>query len=66
MYRLPVFASQLVEELNKSHPARCMRVGETVEEHQRYAGGRDLIDSLVIRLQATVDQDPTQAVGARQ
>jgi hypothetical protein len=59
---LPVYASQLVEELNASVPARCMRPGESLEDHLRYAGQRDLIESLLRRLEATNTSDPTKSV----
>jgi hypothetical protein len=44
---LPPLSTDLVDELNKLHPERCMREGETLEAHSRYAGKRELINFLI-------------------
>ncbi len=62
MNRLPVYATQLVEELNKDFPARCIAPGQTLEDAHRYAGKRELVEGLLRRLEATVEQDPTRPV----
>ncbi len=58
MKPLPHTAIQLVEELAKSIPQRCIQPGETLEAAHRYAGQRDLVESLLLRLKATVESDP--------
>ena len=44
---VPVRSSDLIKRLDDVYPARCKSLGETEEEHQRYAGTRTLIDELV-------------------
>ena len=44
---VPVRSSDLIKRLDEVYPARCKSLGETEEEHQRYAGIRTLIDELV-------------------
>jgi hypothetical protein len=59
---LPVYASQLVEELDTSLPHRCIRANDTEIDAHRYAGKRELIDYLMLRLRATRagDSNPTK------
>lgn len=45
-------AYDLIMQLDKTTPARCMSQDETVANHQRYAGKRDLIESLLARLKS--------------
>lgn len=59
---LPYTAIALVEELAKSIPARCIRANESLEAAHRYAGQRDLIESLLLRLAATVESDPEKPI----
>lgn len=47
---LPRDSYALIKWLDELYPARCMRPGETVEAHLRYAGTRDLVDQLVSRM----------------
>jgi hypothetical protein len=65
MEQLPVYATQLVEELNLSHPHRCIRVGESEIDAHRYSAKRDLIDYLLSRLAATNSSDPTKPLLGR-
>lgn len=44
---LPKNAYDLIRLLDKEYPHRCLRLNESVEEHQRYAGAREMIDGLV-------------------
>ena len=43
---VPVRSEDLIERLDNAYPARCKTPGESEEEHQRYAGIRQLIDEL--------------------
>jgi|TARA_Y100000389_G_C17464658_1_gene524513 hypothetical protein len=38
----------LIKMLDKTYPHRCIGSKETLEDHIRYAGRRDLIDELVM------------------
>lgn len=44
---VPVRSSDLITRLDELYPARCKTLGEKEEEHQRYAGIRQLIDELL-------------------
>lgn len=44
---VPVRSEDLIERLDKVYPARCKQPGELEENHQRYAGVRQLIDELL-------------------
>ena len=44
---IPERSRDLIESLHKAYPARCKLVGESEEDHQRYAGIRTLIDELI-------------------
>ncbi len=43
---VPVQSSHLIDRLDTAYPPRCKLLGESEEEHQRYAGIRQLIDEL--------------------
>ena len=60
MKSLPVYATDLVRDLDKSHPARCIRLNETEIEAHRYAAQRELIDGLLRRLNESESKDPTK------
>lgn len=47
MKHLPATARELVDALDKAYPARCIRPDESLESAHRYAGARDLIDTLI-------------------
>ena len=44
--KLPQLSVDLIDELDKMFPARCIEAGQTLEAANRYAGKRDLIDYL--------------------
>jgi len=44
---VPMRSYELVEMLDKTYPHRCKRLGEPDDEHQRYAGVRELLDELL-------------------
>ena len=44
---VPMRSYELDDMLDKTYPHRCKRLGELEEEHQRYAGVRDLLDDLL-------------------
>lgn len=58
--QLPAYAVDLVRELEASVPERCIGHNESVESAHRYAGKRELVQSLIQRLKATVESDPTK------
>jgi hypothetical protein len=39
----------LLDELDKTYPAKCIAQGESLEDAHRYAGRRALIDQLLER-----------------
>ena len=49
----PLHASDLVARLDEEFPAACIKVDEAIEHHLRYAGKRELIEELILRLQAS-------------
>lgn len=49
----PDTAEQLVADLDKAYPARCVSYGESLEAAHRYAGKRELIDELLSWLEET-------------
>lgn len=42
----PEFSEDLIKKLDRDFPPRCIRPGESLEDHQRYAGKRELVDKL--------------------
>ena len=48
---VPLRSEDLIKRLNEVYPPRCKTLMETEEQHQRYAGVRDLIDELVAMLE---------------
>jgi hypothetical protein len=60
MQQLPQFATDLVRELDKSTPAKCIGANESETDAHRYAGKRELIESLLRRLEETSSADPTK------
>lgn len=57
---LPVYASDLIKELAASVPERCIGANESLEDAHRYAGKRELVNSLLLRLKASDESDPTK------
>lgn len=47
MKTLPIHAEDLVAELNKLFPPRCISPGESLEDAHRYAGKRELVEFLL-------------------
>lgn len=39
--------TDLLDDLNEQYPARCLKPGELVEDHLRYAGKVELIQRLL-------------------
>lgn len=62
MNRLPHTAASLVEELAKSVPERCIGSNESLESAHRYAGKRELVQSLLMRLAASQEVDPEKPI----
>jgi len=60
MKALPATAAALIQELDASHPARCIAANEDLVAAHRYAGARDMIESLIRRLKAVNTIDPTK------
>lgn len=46
----PALSKDLINFLDESYPHRCLRSGEDVVAHHRYAGIRELIDELLVLL----------------
>jgi len=44
---IPARSKDLIQRLDEVYPARVKAIGEPEDEHQRYAGVRDLIDELI-------------------
>lgn len=60
--KLPSLAADLIRELDRTCPARCIRANESLEDAHRYAGKRELVDSLLLRLKGAEagHSDPEQ------
>ena len=56
-YMIPPRSDDLIDRLDREFPPRCKSLGESEEEHQRYAGVRALIDDLIGLLQEQRDED---------
>jgi len=56
---VPVRSEDLIKRLDEIYPPRCKLLGEGEDEHQRYAGVRQLIDELVglLEEQNRADED---------
>jgi hypothetical protein len=46
MKQLPRLSIDLIAELDKLYPPKCIAPGETLEAAHRYAGLRELVDTL--------------------
>lgn len=53
MKTIPAYSTDLIKELDKLYPPRCVRPGETLEEAHRYAGKRDVVEHLKHLVEAT-------------
>lgn len=45
--KLPTYSTDLIDELARLYPERCIRRGESLEEAHRYAGKRELVLELL-------------------
>lgn len=59
---LPQFSYDLIDLLDKTYPNRCMRKGESLEDHLRYAGKRDVIEMLLSRREYTERKGKEQCI----
>lgn len=55
-YKIPDLSEELIKQLDKDWPHRCIKVGESEAEAHRYAGRRALIDELLIHLQRAAER----------
>lgn len=63
-HEIPVHSYELIRTLDRALPPRCISPGETVEAAHRYAGARELIDTLVEMMNDEIqgqDNDPGRA-----
>lgn len=51
MQPIPVFATDLVKELDKQFPEKCPSVKDSERDIWTYTGKRELVRNLLIRLQ---------------
>lgn len=52
--------SSLVEHLEKTFPARCIRVGENMDTYKWYSAQHELALSLIRMIRGDDDGDPVQ------
>jgi hypothetical protein len=50
---LPADALELIEQLDRKYPERCIGLSQTIEEAHFYAGKRALINELIMLKQKT-------------
>jgi hypothetical protein len=55
-------ARELVARLDKEYPHKCVARGESIEDANRYAGTRELIDELV----NAIEEEDEEAAAAAQ
>jgi hypothetical protein len=60
---MPRDADFLVTRLNELYPHRCIGVNESLEQAQRYAGMRELVDFLVHWRDETIEYERQAAHG---
>lgn len=49
-YKIPDLAADLIKQLDKDYPARCIGAAQSAVDAHRYAGKRDLIENLLAHL----------------
>lgn len=49
-YKIPDLSVELIKQLDKDYPHRCIKHDQSLEAAHRYAGQRDLIDNLLNHL----------------
>jgi hypothetical protein len=59
--RLVPLSHQLIEELDRLYPAKCIAIGEDAALAHRYAGKRELIESLLALRDSQDSQDTLNA-----
>lgn len=47
---IPQYSADLIGLLNKEYPKKCLKPNQNKEEALFYAGKRDLIDSLILKI----------------
>lgn len=52
---LPVYAAELVRQLDEEYPHKCPQPGDSAPEMWMYSGKRELIDALLSKLKETED-----------
>lgn len=57
MEKFPIYSADLIQVLDEEYPQRCVGRSETIEEAQRYAGKRELIDELISLVQEMEEND---------
>lgn len=50
-FKIPNLSTELIAQLDKAYPARCIQHNESATDAHRYAGRRQLIDELLTHLQ---------------
>jgi hypothetical protein len=58
--QLPTLSDDLITFLDDVYPHECIRPGETMEDAQRRAGCRELIDELIHWREATNESRPVK------
>lgn len=46
-FEIPLNTLEFIDLIDRAYPQRCMSRGESLEDHHRYAGMRELIDEMV-------------------
>ena len=57
MNQIPANTVDLLALLEEEYPARCIRPDETLAQANRYAGARELIDNISVRLKQQIEQE---------
>ena len=47
---IPTFSTDLIKALDESFPAECIKPGQSLEDAHRYAGKRELVETLLHKL----------------
>lgn len=64
---IPLIPKELLRYLQEGHPPRCYTaIGESIEQHLRYAGKVELIATLAAHAQQQAEEDPIQRHAAEQ
>lgn len=60
---LPLDTKSFIKLIHDAHPARCKIRGESEEDHQRYAGKRELIDEILSLWEEHYGESPLRSDG---